>query len=103
MKTILLTFLCVSTLFISCNKDDNDNGGGTASTTIKVTDAPVDDANITAAFVTISDIKLDGFSVAGFTKTTVNLYALQNGTTQTLGNFSLTAQTYSTITFVLDF
>jgi hypothetical protein len=103
MRTIILTFLFSSILFVSCSKDDDDNGGGTAATTIKITDAPVDDANITAAFVTISDIKLDGFSVAGFSKTTVNLYALQNGATQTLGNFSLTAQNYSTITFILDF
>ena len=98
-------FILFSTLLASCSKSDNNSGGGTgtANTTFKVTDAPIDDASVTAAFVTISDIKLDGQSVAGFTKTTVNLLALQNGTTQSIGNFNLSTGTYSTVTFVLDF
>jgi hypothetical protein len=89
-------------LLASCKKGDNNNSG-TASTAIKVTDAPVDDANISGAFVTISEIKVDGQSVQGFTKTTVDLAAYQNGTTKTLGTFNLEGKTYSNITFVLDF
>src|SRR5436190_16136171 len=100
---LLAMFFSAATLFTSCSKDNNDNGSGTASTTIKVTDGPIDDANVSAAFVTISDIKLDGQSISGFTKTTVNLYALQNGSTQTIGTFNLSSKTYSSITFVLDF
>lgn len=96
--------LLLSTTIISCSKDDDTgNGSGTAATTIKVTDAPIDDASISGAFVTIADIKLDGQSVSGFTKTTVNIAALQNGTTNTLGTFNLAGKTYSSITFVLDF
>jgi hypothetical protein len=72
-------------------------------TTFKVTDAPFDDASVTAAYVTIADIKLDGQSVSGFTKTTVNVAALQNGTTSTIGTFNLGAKNYSNVTFVLDF
>lgn len=91
----------------SCKKDDdnNNNGGGSgsATTTIKVTDAPMDDANVTGTFVTISDIKLDGQSVQGFTKTTVDLAAYRNGNTKTLGSFNLEGKTYSNITFVLDY
>jgi len=90
----------------SCNKDD-DNGGsggsGTAATTIKVTDAPFDDANVTGAFVTISEIKVDGQTVQDFTKTTVDLAAYQNGSTKTLGTFNLEGKNYSSITFVMDF
>jgi hypothetical protein len=86
----------------SCQKD-NSGGSGTASTTIKITDAPIDDASVTGAFVTITDIKLDGQSVQGFTKTTVDLMAYANGSTKTLGNFNLAGRTYSSITFVLDF
>ena len=97
-------FILFSTILASCSKsDDNPGGGGTANTTFKVTDAPIDDASVTAAFVTISDIKLDGQSLSGFTKTTVNLLALQNGSTQTIGNFNLSAEVYSNVTFVLDF
>jgi Domain of unknown function (DUF4382) len=96
--------LLLSTAIISCSKDDvNNPGSGNAATTIKVTDAPIDDASITAAYVTIADIKLDGQSVAGFNKTTVNIAALQNGNTHTLGTFNLAGKTYSSITFVLDF
>lgn len=94
------TFL-ISLAFISCSKDDNNNSG-TASTEFKVTDAAIDDASVTSAFVTIAGIKLDGVSVEGFTKTTVDLLAFQNGSTKSLGNFNLDSKTYSSITFVLD-
>jgi len=88
----------------SCKKDDDtNNGSGSASTAIKITDAPLDDANVTGAFVTISEIKVDGKTVQGFTKTTVDLAAYQNGSTKTLGTFNLEGKTYSSITFVLDF
>ena len=99
-------FILFSTILASCSKSNDTNSGGgsgTANTTFKVTDAPIDDASVTGAFVTISDIKLDGQSISGFTKTTVNLLALQNGTTQSIGNFNLSSGTYSTVTFVLDF
>ena len=96
--------------FTSCKKDTSDisqggsgSGSGSAPTTFKITDAPIDDASVTGAFVTISDIKLDGQSVQGFTKTTVDLMAFQNGNTKTLGTFNLAGKTYSSITFVLDF
>lgn len=94
-----------STAIASCSKDDNNNnnGSGTASTNFQVTDAAIDDANVTAAYVTISDVKVDGQSVSGFTKTTVNLAAYQNGSVQSLGTFNVPAKTYSNVTFVLDF
>ncbi len=89
--------------FSSCKKDDDDTNSGSAATTIKVTDAASDDANVSGAFVTISEIKVDGQSVQGFTKTTVDLAAYQNGNTKTIGTFNLQGKTYSSITFVLDF
>lgn len=110
MKNNLLIVPAAVLLFAatltSCNKDDNNDvpgGSGSASTTIKVTDAPFDDANVTGAFVTISEIKVDGQTVQGFTKTTVDLAAYQNGSTKTIGTFNLDAKNYSSITFVLDF
>jgi len=88
--------------FTACEKDDN-NAPGNGNTTFKVTDAPIDDASVTGAFVTISDIKLDGQSLQGFSKTTVDLNAYRNGDTKTIGNFKLGTKTYNTITFVLDY
>ena len=97
---ILFAFL-LSAAFISCSKDDDNSG--TASTEFKITDAAIDDASVLGAFVTIAGIKLDGVSVQGFTKTTVDLKAYQNGTTKTLGNFNLEGKTYNSVTFVLDY
>lgn len=101
---ISAAFLATALSFSSCQKDNNDgSGSGSASTTIKVTDAPIDDASVTGAFVTITDIMLDGQSVQGFTKTTINLYAFQHGATQTIGTFNLQGKTYSSMSFVLDY
>ncbi len=107
----LSVLLFFSMTFVSCSKDDSMNssgtsgsgGSGSAPTALSITDAPIDDASVSGAFVTIADIKLDGQSVAGFTKTTINLAAYQNGATTTIGNFNLTGKTYSSISFVLDF
>ena len=87
----------------SCKKNDDGTNSGSAATTIKVTDAACDDVNVSGAFVTISEIKVDGQTVQGFTKTTVDLAAYQNGNTKTIGTFNLEGKTYSNITFVLDF
>ena len=100
VKMLAASFL-VSIVMVSCKKDDaNDNAGNTE---FKITDAPIDDASVAGAFVTIAAIKLDGVSVAGFTKTTVDLNAYQNGNTKTIGNFNLEGRTYSSVTFVLDY
>ena len=101
IKLALLT-AAISSSFIACKKDDSTNGV-TASTTIKLTDAAIDDASVIGAFVTITDIKLDGQSVQGFTKATVDINAYRNGNTKTLGTFNLAGKTYSSITFVLDY
>lgn len=105
---VIATALLFSLTFSSCKKDDSGYGGGSgnsdyASTTIKITDAAIDDASVQGVLVTITDIQLDGQSVHGFSKTTVDLAAYQNGSTKTLGNFNLQGKAYSSITFVLDF
>jgi hypothetical protein len=46
---------------------------------------------------------LDGQSIQGFTKTTVDLHAYQNGATKSIGSFNLEGKTYNSITFVLDY
>src|SRR4249920_182240 len=91
--TSMITFFTVALLFTACEKDDT-TSSGSATTTIKITDAPIDDASVTGAFVTITDIQLDGQSVQGFSKTTIDLNAYRNGATQSLGNFNLQDKTY---------
>lgn len=102
-KSILALMFIVG--FASCSDDDSTDPSPDAvtyNTKVYITDGPIDNADIQGVFVTLADIKLDGKSVNGFTKTTVNLYALQNGDTQILGDIDLAANNYSQLTLVLD-
>jgi len=103
MRILAFVFFSGMIILTGCKKDDDNPGEGKTSTTIKVTDAPIDDADVTGAFVTIADIQLDGQNVQGFSKTTVDLHAYQNGATKSIGTFNLDSRTYNTITFVLDY
>lgn len=93
-------FFVVGFLMVaSCS--DNETGSGELS--IEITDAPVDDANVSAVFVTVTDVKVDGKSFPGFSgKQTINLLAYQEGKTKLLGSGTLGAKSYSNITLVLD-
>jgi len=82
----------------SCQKD-----ALPGSAAIEITDAPIDDANVKAAFITISNIKVDGKSVDGFTETTFDVSAYQDGATKLLCIAGLDAQSYSEITLVMDY
>ncbi|NKI26480.1 DUF4382 domain-containing protein [Arenibacter sp. 6A1] len=89
---------------VSCSKnDDTAMEGESYNTTFEVTDAPIDNANVEAVFVTITNVTVDGKSLEGFNATTVNLAALVDGKTAVLGNLDLQAKTYSNIVFELDF
>lgn len=100
---ILLCFFVLS-LIISCSKDnDTDNPSETYSTDFKMTDGPIDNANVEAVMVTIAEVKVDGQSLEGFNKTTLDVKALTDGSTQTLGSLDLAAGTYSNLELVLDY
>ncbi len=109
MKNLVFKFgiLAVIMGFISCSDDDNtdnqDPNSETYNTSVAITDAPIDNANVTAAVVTITDVKIDGVSLEGFSKTTIDLMTLQNGTISTLGNIDLKAGTVSNVSLVLDY
>lgn len=93
---------CLLFFSYGCEKDSNNDLQG--SLRLEVTDSPIDDTNIQAAFVTITEVKVDGKAVSGFSgKKTVNLYALQNGQTEVLGDLQLDAGSYSNLSLVLDF
>jgi hypothetical protein len=92
-------FVVVVLMLPACS-DDEPMGKGDVD--FEITDAPIDDASIKGVFVTVSDIKVDGQSISGFTKQTIDLKAYQEGKTTLLGTSHLNAKTYSTITLVLD-
>lgn len=100
MSLMAVTVLIFSLL--SCNKDP-DQATLRGSAKVEITDAPVDDPNISAVFVTVADVKIDGQSLEGFSKTTIDISALQNGNTQSLGELNLDAKSYNSINLVLDY
>lgn len=109
MKTLLKNsaYLLITVLIVlSCSDDDNiqsDMSAETYNTTFKMTDAPIDNADVEGVFVTIADVKVDGQSLTGFSKTTVELSSLVNGQTETLGNLDLKSGTYSSLELILDY
>lgn len=90
----------------SCLKDpitNNPNPDNTARARFEMTDAPVDDPNVKAMFITVSDIMIDGKSWTGFAgKTTFDLLSFQKGLTKLLGEGTLDAASYNEIELVLD-
>lgn len=92
-------------LIVSCSKDEDDGvepNAKTYNTSVEVTDAPIDNANVQGAFVTITNVKINGKALEGFQTTTVDLLALQNGKTEALGNVNLESGTTSSIVIEVD-
>ena len=100
-----LLFCTVALAMTACIKDPItppiDNTAARAR--IEITDAPIDDPNVSAVFITVVDVKIDGKSWPGFDgKTTFDLLAYQKGQTKLLGEGELDAKSYSEIVLVLD-
>ena len=99
-----LYFVMFSAL-LSCSTDDDNvdtEGSETYSTDIYLTDSPIDNAEVSGVFVTIADVKVNGTSIDGFSKTTVDVSTLTEGSTKLLGNVDLEAGTTSNVVLVLD-
>jgi hypothetical protein len=96
-----LAFGCAIVMLASC--DDSDEPMSKGDVEFEITDAPSDDASVKGVFVTVADIKVDGQSVSGFTKQTIDLKAYQEGNTKLLATGEqLDAKTYNNLTLVLD-
>lgn len=101
----LLLFFTATMAMSSCLKDPvtPPPPAGAARARVEITDAPIDDPNVKAVFVTVVDVKVDGISWSGFTgKTTFDLLAYQKGQTKLLGEGELDAGAHSEIVLVLD-
>lgn len=100
LKSIAL--MAVIAIFaVSCSEDEIKSAGHDVA--FEATDAPIDNAEVKAVFVTISEIWVDGNKVEGFNKTTLELSALTEGKTQLLKQANIDASSASEITFVLDY
>ncbi|MCP9766377.1 DUF4382 domain-containing protein [Lacihabitans sp. LS3-19] len=110
LKNKVFYLLILSIVGFSCDlnifepkSDINDPNATQGNLSLSITDAPIDQNEISGAFVTISEIKIDGKTYTGFTgPKTINILALQNGNTLNLGQGGVAAGSYSTLTLVLD-
>jgi hypothetical protein len=91
--------------FASCSESSETlpNDSQTRNTQVSITDAPIDNADVSGAFVTITDVKVNGVSIGGFNATTVDLMTLQNGKKKLLGNLDLKVGAISDVRLVLDY
>jgi hypothetical protein len=113
MKNLNLMIVATSMLLvgISCDKlndsvtpaTQQDPNAPKGDVRIGITDAPIDDSSVSAAFVTITEIRFDGKVYDAFKgPKTVNLLALQNGNSLNLGDGKFQTGSYSKLTLVLD-
>ena len=100
IPTLVLT---AAIIFTSCETEEP-LPTPTAKVNFELTDAPADDANITAVFVTVASIDVDGEPISDFIgKQTIDLLSFQNGNTKALGSGQLEIGDYDRISLTLDF
>ncbi|MEJ0057207.1 MAG: DUF4382 domain-containing protein [Bacteroidota bacterium] len=108
MKTIFSTctkaILFASMILFSqaCSDSSDNNTAQSGDVEFQMTDAPSDDANISGVFVTVIDVQVDGTSISGFTKQTIDLKAFSEGNAKLLATTRLAAKDYSNLTLVID-
>jgi hypothetical protein len=103
LKIFMPALVFSSLFFTACDKDDSTDDDLQGTARVEITDGPSDDTNIRAVMVTVADVKVDGQSIEGFSKTTFDLSSYQNGNTKMLGDLNLDAGSYNNLTLVLDY
>ena len=100
IPTLILT---AAVIFTSCETDDP-LPAPTTRVNFEITDAPSDDANISAVFVTVAGIEVNGEPISDFTgNQTIDLLSFQNGNTKALGSGNLEIGDYDRIALSLDY
>ncbi len=90
-------------LFTGCEKD-----GNTGTLNLSITDAPIDDADVTGVWLNITEIQYhmsddEWYTFEGFDgPKEFNLLELTNGVSELLGSFEMEAGTYTQLRFMLD-
>lgn len=101
-RTGLILFFV--SMMVSCSKDDENNETTTETgnkTEVYLTDAPIDNADVQGAFITVANVMVNGKAIEGFEKTTIEVSSLTNGDTEFLGDLNLESGTTSNISLVL--
>lgn len=100
---LTLSLLLVVAVVSCSDDDDNSDNRLTANAKVYITDAPVDNAGVEGAFVTITDVKVNGTSAENFNAVTIDLMQYQNGNTELLGDLEVEAGGDAEVTLVLDY
>lgn len=114
MKTLKLAIALVSVFLmqVACEKQNEsvtpvsqqDPNAPKGDVRLSITDAPIDDSSVSAAFVTITEVRFDGKVYDAFKgPKTVNLLQLQNGNSLSLGDGKFQTGSFSKLTLVLDY
>ena len=104
MKSLIwVNFVCACfAVMVSACEERSNEPVGEGEVAFEITDAPIDDANVKSVMVTVADVRVDGKSLSGFSKQTIDLKTYQDGETRLLGSAMMDARSYSNLTLVLD-
>lgn len=97
----MMLVLVAGLMLSGCTKEEIESRKNDVA--FQATDAPIDNAEVKAVFVTIAGLNVDGNEVEGFQKTTIELSALTEGKTQLLKNAQIDASSINTIDVILDY
>jgi hypothetical protein len=100
---ILAAVMILPIYFISCQKQS-----GTGTLSVSITDSPIDSANVSGVFITVTGVKVLTADSGWVTMTgfegpkTYNLLDLTRGVSEALGNIELPSGSYTQIRLLLD-
>lgn len=112
MKSFAKSLFILSILFLpvlhSCSDSSNEqmeeeNPIKKGNLSLKITDAAIDDEQISGVFITFSGVKLDTQIILFDNKVTLDIHSLQNGETAPLLNDSINIGTYTNLELLVDY
>lgn len=101
-----LTILLMTAIFvIGCTDDDKVevDSQSEGRLQVSITDAPVDDLNVEAVFITVAAIELDNEIYPLESPKTIEISSLINGKTELLLDEEVQAKSYNKVALVLDY
>lgn len=98
----MLCLFSTGLTIVSCDKNADAIEVRSGLIDISVTDAPIDNPEITGAFITIAGLKIDGDTNLLGNKATIDLLAYQDGNTKKLGIYRIPEGSYDQVELILD-
>ena len=106
IRTDSIALLAFALFVTACDKDDDqpDDTATEGKLTVEITDAPIDDADVEAVFVTVAEVRVNGEASAAFPAAkTIELSAYSGGSTFRLAeDIAVDAEADARVEIVLD-